>query len=61
MLSLSPSLSLSLSLTLSMNMDNLCLVFAPGMVRTTNEDPQALLAYSNKQKMFLKNLFTLWQ
>ena len=44
----------------SMTVDNLALVFAPGIVRTKIEDPQLLLQYSSKQKQFLKNVIERW-
>ena len=46
--------------TTSMNIDNLALVFAPGVVRSKSDDPSLLLHYSNKQKQFLKNVIEKW-
>ena len=45
----------------SMTAENLALVFAPGLVRTKIDDnPQAMLNYSHKQKLFIKNLMAAW-
>jgi hypothetical protein len=44
-----------------MTAENLALVFAPGLVRTKIDDnPQAMLNYSHKQKLFIKNLMAAW-
>ena len=44
-----------------MNAENLALVFAPGLLRSKfDDDPQAMLNYSHKHKIFIKNVMSVW-